>query len=152
MEKDKFKQAEREAAAREKEELKKAREFLQAVPKLNIGALFCPPIWGPAHGWWLAIVFYPLWLWADNVFYAAYTNVAPNAPIFGVIMLVMLTLLTFGFSYVGQLHAVQRAISMGQTKEEFIRKQRFWTVACVALGVAFLVFATYYNLCIRTGV
>ena len=66
-----FKKEQREAEKREKEEIKRAREMLKAVPKFNIGALFMPPIWGPAHGWWLAIVFYPLWLFADNVFYAA---------------------------------------------------------------------------------
>lgn len=152
VEKSKFKQEERAAAAREKEEMKRAKEFLRAVPKFNIGALFCPPIWGPAHGWWLAIVFYPLWLFADNVFYAAYTDAAPNAPFIGVVMFILLTAFTFAFSYFGQLHAVQRAISEGQTIEQFKRKQRFWTIVCVALGVAFLVFATYYNLYVRTGV
>ena len=147
-----FKKEQREAEKREKEEIKRAREMLKAVPRFNIGALFMPPIWGPAHGWWLAIVFYPLWLFADNVFYAAYIGASDNAGILALVTFVLLTAFTFAFSYFSQLHAVQRALDMGLTTNEFVKKQRFWAVLSVIIGIAFIAFATYYNLCVRTGI
>ena len=42
--------------------------LLQGVPRVNIGALFMPPIWGAAHGMWATIIFYPLWIVADTCF------------------------------------------------------------------------------------
>ena len=54
------------------EQIAREEKFLEGIPRLNIGALFLPPIWGPAHGMWAAILFYPIWLFADNMFYAAY--------------------------------------------------------------------------------
>lgn len=152
MEKDPIKQQQREAAKQEKEDMKKAREMLNAVPKFNIGALFMPPIWGPAHGWWIAIIFYPLWLFADNMFFAAYSGASDNAPIFAALTFVLLMLFTFGYSYMGQLHAIDRALKMGQTPDEFAKKQRFWAILSVILGVAAIALATYYNLCIRVEV
>ncbi|MEG0459959.1 MAG: viscotoxin-A3, partial [Gordonibacter sp.] len=55
------------------EQIANEERFLEGIPRLNIGALFLPPIWGPAHGFWASILFYPVWLFADNTFYAAWT-------------------------------------------------------------------------------
>ena len=52
------------------EQIAREERFLEGIPRLNIGALFLPPIWGPAHGMWATILFYPIWLFADNTFYA----------------------------------------------------------------------------------
>ena len=61
------------------EQIAREEKFLEGIPRLNIGALFLPPIWGPAHGMWAAILFYPIWLFADNAFYAAWTERTPLA-------------------------------------------------------------------------
>lgn len=45
---------------------------LEGLPPLNLGALFMPPIWGPAHGIWITILYYPAWLLIDNLFYGVY--------------------------------------------------------------------------------
>ena len=39
-----------------------------------------PPVWGAANGIWLAILYYPAWLLADNLFYSVYldTGDEPN--------------------------------------------------------------------------
>ena len=50
------------------EEIAREEKFLKGVPRVNIGALFLPPIWGPAHGMWAAILFYPIWLFAITPF------------------------------------------------------------------------------------
>ena len=34
------------------EQIAAEERFLEGIPRWNIGALFLPPIWGPAHGFW----------------------------------------------------------------------------------------------------
>ena len=41
------------------------------MPAVNLGALFMPALWGPAHGQWFMILFYPLWLRLNNLVYGA---------------------------------------------------------------------------------
>ena len=47
------------------QQIAREEKFLEGIPRLNVGALFLPPIWGPAHGMWAALLFYPIWLFAD---------------------------------------------------------------------------------------
>ena len=61
------------------EQIAQEDAFLKGLPRLNIGALLMPPIWGPAHGFWVTILYYPAWLLADNVFYAAAQEPTPLA-------------------------------------------------------------------------
>ena len=42
------------------EQIAEEEKFLEGIPRLNVGALFAPPIWGPVHGLWVTIGFYPL--------------------------------------------------------------------------------------------
>lgn len=137
--------------AAEKEHMDRTIEYLDAVPKFNIGALFAPPIWGPAHGWWPAILFYPVWLFCDNVFYAAFATPSTLTCVLAGIMFIIITAFTFGWSFACQFHGVQRAIELGQTKEEYAKKQKFWAVLGVVIGVAALILATYFNVMVRPG-
>ena len=110
------KQAKKEAAARADEERERMkRELMDGVPRLNIGALFLPPIWGPAHGLWVAIVF------------------------------VALTAVTFAFAVATQKYALLRALSMGVSKETYLKRQRIWAVVSVIIGLVMIGAATYYN-------
>ena len=52
-------------------------QIMEGLPPVNIGALFMPPIWGAANGIWLAILYYPVWLLADNLFYSVYLDPQP---------------------------------------------------------------------------
>ena len=105
-----------------KEQIACEEKFLEGIPRWNIGALFLPPIWGPAHGFWATILFYPLWLVADNL-----------------------------FSRLSQPFAAHRAVARGVSKETYVRRERIWAVVCVVIGLAMLGFATWYNLMIRPG-
>ena len=116
-------------------------QIMEGLPPVNIGALFMPPVWGAANGIWLAILYYPAWLLADNLFYSVYLDPRP---------------LTVGLSIVfaraGQGYACQRALSMGKTKEQYLKSQKKWAVAMVLVAVIMIVAATYYNLVIRPTV
>ena len=40
------------------EQIAEEEKWLAGLPRVNWGALFMPGIWGPAHGFWVAILFY----------------------------------------------------------------------------------------------
>ena len=127
------------------EEIAREEKFLEGVPRVNIGALFLPPIWGPAHGMWAAILFYPIWLFADNTFYAAFATPSTLSIVFAVIVFVLLTAATVAFSIVSQPFAAHRAAEHG------ISRERIWAVVSVIVGCVMIAAATYYNLVIRPG-
>ena len=131
------------------EEIAAEEKLMEGIPRLNIGALFMPGIWGPVHGIWASIFFYPLWLFADNTFYSAATNPNAMSITFAVIVFVLLTAVTIAYAIIGQPIAAKRAAAKGKTKEEYLKSQRMWAVICVIIGIVFLAVATYYNLQIR---
>lgn len=133
------------------EQIRAEEKFLEGIPRLNVGALFLPPIWGPAHGIWATIVFYPLWLIADNCFYAAWSAPSALSIALAVLVFAMLTAGTVAFAIVSQPFAAHRAVSMGKTKQEYLAREKVWAVACVVVGVAMICLATYYNLVLRAG-
>lgn len=131
------------------EQIANEEKFLKGIPRINLGALFLPPIWGPAHGMWATILFYPIWLFSDNAFYAAWTE----RTVFSIVvaLVIFLTLLagTIAFSLIGQPVAAHRAASRGIDKEAYLKRERTWAVVCVIVGCAMIAAATYYNLVIR---
>ena len=127
-------------------------QIMEGLPPINIAALFMPPIWGPANGIWLTILYYPVWLFADNLFYGAYSNPQPLTVVLSIVAAVVLALVTIVFARAGQGYACQRALKMGKTKEQYLANQKKWAVAMVILAVVMIVLATYYNLVIRPTV
>ncbi len=134
-----------------KEQVAKEDDFMKGIPRLNLAAFLLPPIWGPAHGFWVTILFYPIWIFADNTFYAAYSNPTFLSLILALLVFVVLVALTAAFSILGQPFAAHRAAERGKTKEEYLRRQRQWAVGCAIAGCVLLIAATYYNLAIRPG-
>lgn len=124
-------------------------QFMEGIPRLNVGALFLPAIWGPAHGMWAAILFYPIWMFADNMFYAAFSERTPVAIILAAIVLVTLTVATVVFAILSQPFAAHRAASRGVERETYLRHQRIWGIVSVVVGCLMLALATYYNLAVR---
>ena len=131
------------------EQIAREEKFLEGIPRVNVGALFLPPIWGPAHGMWAAILFYPIWLFADNTFYAAFSERTPLAIVVALVVLVTLTAGTVAFAIIGQPLAAHRAAQRGAGKDEYLKRQRVWTMVSVIVGLAMIAAATYYNLVIR---
>lgn len=133
------------------EEIAREEKFLEGVPRVNIGALFLPPIWGPAHGMWAAILFYPIWLFADNTFCAAFATPSTLSIVFAVIVFVLLTAATVAFSVVSQPFAAHRAAKHGVSREKYLSRPEDLGVVSVIVGCVMIVAATYYNLVIRPG-
>lgn len=131
------------------EQVEREEAFMKGLPRVNVGALLMPPIWGPAHGFWVTILFYPAWLVADNVFYAAYENSTPLALAIAALTFIILLGVTIAFSIVAQPLAAHRAEAKGVTRAEYLKRQRIWIVVSAIIALAFLGLATWYNLAWR---
>lgn len=134
------------------EQIAEEEKFLQGLPRVNLGALFLAPVWGPAHGMWAAFLFFVAWLFTDNVIYAAVTEPTALSVVLAVVMTVALVGATVVFAIVSQPFAAHRAENRGESREHYLRRQRVWAVASAVVAVIVVVLATYYNLEIRPAV
>lgn len=141
-------QAKADASLR-KQTQAQVRDYLTGVSRFNLGALFMPPIWGPAHGMFATLLWYPAWILADNMVFTAYSLRSATSIVFAVLTIVILVAFAFYFSYAMQPRAALYCIEHGKTKEQFQRRQRRWAVLAIVLAALMLGFATYYNLNLR---
>ncbi len=125
---------------------------MKGLPRINWGAFFMPPIWGPAHGFWVTILWYPAWLLADNVVYWATQTPSPLAIALAVLTLAILLVATIVFAIVSQPFAAHRAEKRGIDRQTYLRRQRIWAIVSFVIAVVMVVLATYYNLAIRPQV
>lgn len=131
------------------EQIAEEDKFLEGLPRMNWGAFFMPGIWGPAHGFWVCILFYPLWLFIDNMLYTAYADPTPLSIGIAVLCGILLAALTVAFAIVSQPFAAHRAENKGMSREQYLKRERIWSVVSLVLAIAALAWATYYNLNVR---
>ena len=122
---------------------------LDGLPPVILGVMFMPPFWGPAHGIWITILYYPAWLLIDNLLYGAYTNPSPLTVILAIIAALILAGVTIIFARASQVYALRRDLSRGKTKEQYKKRQVIWAITMGVLAAVMLGAATYYNLVIR---
>ena len=94
---------------------------MEGLPPVNIGALFMPPVWGAANGIWLAILYYPAWLLADNLFYSVYLDPRPLTVGLSIVAALVLAFATIVFARAGQGYASARSIH-GQNQRTVFEK------------------------------
>ena len=132
------------------EQIAQEEKFLEGLPRVNIGALVMPGIWGPAHGFWACILFYPLMILIDYVVYGAYIKPEAWTIALAVIGVALYIVASVVFSIVSQPFAAHRAEAKGVSREQYLKRERIWAVVCVIILIIALAWATYYNLEIRT--
>lgn len=133
------------------EQIAQEERFLKGLPRMNWGALLMPGIWGPAHGFWISLLFYPLWLVADNLIFAAYTSPSVGSIAVAAVVGAATIGFTVAFALVSQPIAAHRAEEAGVSRQQYLKRQRIWAVICFVLAVAAVAWATYYNINIREG-
>ena len=133
------------------EQIAEEEKFMKGLPRVNIGALIMPGIWGPAHGFWVCILFYPLYVFLDYVIYGAYANPEPWTIALAIVSSVAFIVISIAFSLVSQPIAAHRADEKGVSREQYLRRERIWAVVSIVLAIVALAWATYYNLDIRTA-
>lgn len=131
------------------EQIAQEERFLEGLPRFNVAAFLLPPIWGPANGLWVTILYYPAWLFTDNIIYAAYADSSVVSVVLAVLVALTLLAVSIAFSLVSQPIAAHRAESRGISRDAYLKRQRIWAWASVIIAVAMLSFATWYNLAFR---
>lgn len=132
------------------EELKRFKdELCKELPKVNIAAAVMPAIWGPANGSFITILFYPLWVFVDDLIYSAYITQTPFAIILAAISVVVIIVVSLFYGATAQKSAYIRALTKGKTKEQWLASQRIWSVAMIILAIIAVVLATYFNIVIK---
>lgn len=119
---------------------------LSKLPKMNWGALFMPAIWGPAHGSWITILFYPIWIFADNCLVAG-VQFGGLAIVGSVIVFLGTAALMIFYGLTAGQRAYLR-VAHKMTMETYLKRERIWTVVSLAIALVFIAFATWYNLTI----
>lgn len=132
-----------------KEEIAAEDKFMEGIPRFNIAAFFMPFIWGPANGFWVCILYYPVLLFADNALYAAYTEQSVLSIVVAAVILISLIAFTAVFAILSQPYAAHRVIDRGMSKEKYLKRQGVWAVVSLIVFIAMIALATYYNLMIR---
>ena len=131
------------------EQIRSEEQFMKGLPRFNVAAFLLPPIWGPAHGFWTTILYYPIWLFVDNLFYATFEDPQPLSIVFSLLALVILVGITVAFAIVSQPIAAHRAEDKGVSRQAYLKRQKMWAIGCAIGAVVMLALATYYNLGIR---
>ena len=131
------------------EQIAQEEDWLKGLPRFNWAAFLMPPIWGPAHGIWVTILYYPAWLLADDLFYETFVNPNPMSILLSILAAAILLGITVGFAIASQPFAAHRAESLGVDRETYLRRQKYWTVGCAIAAGIMLVLATMYNIEVR---
>lgn len=131
------------------QQIAQEREFMEGLPRVNWGALFLAPIWGPAHGMWATFLYYPLWIFVDNCVFAAVREPSPLSVAVAVLLSVVTVASCVIFAIVSQPLAAHRAERLGVSRATYLKRERIWAVAGALGAVAVVALATWYNLNIR---
>ncbi len=131
------------------EQIRREEAFMRGLPRVNLGALFMPPVWGPVHGFWATILYYPAMLLADNLIYYAWREPTVLSVVLAVLIAVIMIAVTVAFAIVSQPIAAHRAEDKGVSRERYLKRQRIWAVVSFAILVIMVGLATFYNLELR---
>lgn len=131
------------------EQIKEEDKFLAGLPRFNLAAFLIPPIWGFANGFWVTILYYPAWIFMDNLLYAAVSDPTVLSCVFAGTTIAAYIGISIAFSLVSQPMAAHRAQDMGVSRETYLKRQRIWAIASVVIAVVLLSLATWYNLDFR---
>lgn len=120
---------------------------LGELPRINWGALLMPAIWGPAHGQWITIFFYPLWLLTDTCL--------TNAVLYGGVAIALAIPVILGTAAVTLWYACTAGrkaylrVASRMTMQEYLKSERKWVVISALIALVFIGLATWYNLAVR---
>ena len=119
-------------------------DLKEKLHKISLGGLFMPAIWGPFHGFWVTVLFYPLWIWTDSLIRNAIIR-GGFAIALAVIMVVVTIVFTILFAIKSNEPAYLRVADKVKL-DTYIKRERIWAIAMFIVLVLGLGFATYYNL------
>jgi hypothetical protein len=117
---------------------------LDKLPRFNIGAMLLPMVWGPAHGFWVMILLYPVWVFVDSQIRGAVAYGGVSIVLAALSLVVTIGVSIF-FSATSGKHAYLRvAHKVGIDK--YLRREKIWAIASIVAAIAVVALATFYNI------
>jgi hypothetical protein len=119
----------------------------QPVPRLsgfNLAAFLIPPIWGPAHGQWVGVVFLPIWLFVDSI---VASGGAGGISTRSASLVVVVATLAFQAFFAKRANGLAwRRVADTVPVAHYARRERWWAIASVPIAAALLGWAVWFHL------
>ena len=120
------------------------REAVPVLPRFNLAAFLVPPIWGPAHGQWVGVVFLPMWLFVDSI---VASGGAGGVPTRSASLVVVVATLAFQAFFAKRANGLAwRRVAEKVPVALFARRERWWAIASVPVAAALLGWAVWFHL------
>jgi hypothetical protein len=122
-------------------------EPVPSLPRFNIGAFVLPPIWGPAHHQWVGAIFLPIWLFMDSIVGTANSGGVPTLIAAPTVVAITLAFQAYFAKRANGL--AYRAVCDRMSVAEYVRRERWWTIACVPAAAALVAWAVWFDVVVR---
>ncbi|MCR5845627.1 MAG: GNAT family N-acetyltransferase [bacterium] len=136
---------------RDKEELARAYEEhadeIERLPRFNIGAIVCPALWGPLHGFWVALLYYPIWVFVDSCIRAAVITPSGLSISLAAIALIATIASSIFLGFTCEPRAYLSKVEK-RGIEKYLKNERIWAIVCIVFAIAAIALGTYYNLAV----
>ncbi len=118
-------------------------EAVPQLPRFNLAAFLIPPLWGPAHGLWVGVVFLPMWLFADSILRSTGRGAAGIA---GDVVVVSVTLVMMWWFARRANGLAWRRVCDRVSVAQYVRREKVWAALAVPLAALLLGMALYFDL------
>ncbi len=127
-----------------------ARDYaadLEKLPRFSLASFLLTPVWAPAHGFWIAILLYPAWVFVDALIRQAVDQLTVFSIAIAAIILCATIALSAWIASSSQRNAYLR-VAGKVSFETYRARERIWNIVSVPLALIIVGLATYYNIVI----
>ena len=119
-------------------------EPLPGLPRFNVAAFLIAPLWGPAHGQWVGVVFLPLWLFVDSIVVSAGASGIATRVAAAIVVAATLAFQAFFGKRANGL--AWRRVAEKVPVAQFLRGERWWAIVSVPVAVTVVGWAVWFHL------
>jgi diamine N-acetyltransferase len=130
-----------------------AREYaadLEKLPRFSLAGFLLTPVWAPAHGFWIAILLYPAWVFVDSLIRQAVEQQTLLAIGLATLITAATVALSAWIAASAQKNAYLR-IAGKRPLEAYLKRERLWNIISIPVALIVVALATYYNLVVYTS-
>ena len=120
---------------------------LERLPHFSLAGFLLTPIWAPAHGFWIAILLYPAWVFVDSLIRQAADQLTVLSIGLATIILLATIAVSAWIASSSQRNAYLR-VAGKVPLETYLARERIWNIVCVPVALIIVALATYYNIII----
>jgi diamine N-acetyltransferase len=120
---------------------------LERLPRFSLAGFLLTPIWAPAHGFLIAILLYPAWVFVDSLIRQAVEQRTVLSIGLAIIILFATIAVSAWIASSSQRNAYLRVAGKVPLKT-YLMRERIWNIVSVPVAIIVVSLATYYNLII----